>query len=255
MFRIETAIKENRNESRAISATPYKTDKHAVEIIDNWKNAVESLRLAVSRYAVAAHEDRDHTADEVFDRYKAILAFFTNKSTGFKLHAEKNDLESLLTFCGSYRKASRDADKKEFLPYAATTFRNSFEKFVADRLDKVTHKTAEEIEAEKAARREERRVKRAADKVREKAKAKAREMIAENGGAAVATASFKAVLDDLMAQEKAGTISKEELFRALEYAENKDIAEGGIGGYGVTEKKKAAAPKKSEKAKSAKKSA
>ncbi len=170
MFRIENAIRENRNESRAISATPYKTDKHAVEIIDNWKNTIESLRLAVSRYAVAAHEDRDHTADEVFDRYKAILAFFTDKSKGIKLHAEKNDLESLLTFCGSYRKASRDADKKEFLPYAATTFRNSFEKFVADRLDKVTHKTAEEIEAEKAARREERRIKRAADKAIEKAK-------------------------------------------------------------------------------------
>lgn len=253
MFRIENAIRENRNESRAISATPYKTDKHAVEIIDNWKNAVESLRLAVSRYAVAAHEDRDHTADEVFDRYKAILAFFTDKSKGIKLHAEKNDLESLLTFCGSYRKASRDADKKEFLPYAATTFRNSFEKFVADRLDKVTHKTAEEIEAEKATRREERRIKRAADKMREKAKAKAKKIVAENDGKAVVTESFGAVIHDLMEQEKAGKITEEELFRALESAENKDIAEGGIGAYGVEAKKELAA-KKSVK-KSTKKSA
>ena len=103
MFRIENAIKENRKESRAISATMYKNDKHAVEVIDNWKNAVESLRLAVSRYAVAAHEDREHDADEVFTRYKTVLAFFTDKSAGKKLHAEKNDLESLLTFCGSYR--------------------------------------------------------------------------------------------------------------------------------------------------------
>lgn len=89
MFRIENAIRENRKESRAISATAYKDDKHAVEVIDNWKNAVESLRLAVSRYAVAAHEDREHSADEVFTRYKAILAFFTDKSAGKKLHAEK----------------------------------------------------------------------------------------------------------------------------------------------------------------------
>lgn len=253
MFRIENAIRENRNESRAISATPYKTDKHAVEIIDNWKNAVESLRLAVSRYAVAAHEDRDHTADEVFDRYKAILAFFTDKSKGIKLHAEKNDLESLLTFCGSYRKASRDADKKEFLPYAATTFRNSFEKFVADRLDKATHKTAEEIEAEKAARREERRIKRAADKMREKVKAKAEKIVAENDGKAVVTKSFGAVIHDLMEQEKAGKITEEELFRALESAENKDIAEGGIGAYGVEAEKELAAKKSAKK--STKKSA
>lgn len=170
MFRIENAIKENRNESRAISATPYKDDKHAVETIDNWKNAVESLRLAVSRYAVASHENREHTADEVFDRYKAVLAFFTDKSAGKKLKCEKNDLESLLTFCGSYRKSSRDAVKKEFLPYAAVTFRNSFEKFVADRLDKVAHKTADEIEAEKAARREARKAERAAKKAAENAK-------------------------------------------------------------------------------------
>ena len=170
MFRIENAIKENRKESRAISATMYKNDKHAVEVIDNWKNAVESLRLAVSRYAVAAHEDREHDADEVFTRYKTVLAFFTDKSAGKKLHAEKNDLESLLTFCGSYRKINRDADKKEFLPYAAVTFRNLFEKFIADRLDKVAHKTAEEIEAEKAARREARKAERAAKKPRKKQK-------------------------------------------------------------------------------------
>lgn len=174
MFRIENAIKENRKESRAISATMYKNDKHAIEVIDNWKNAVESLRLAVSRYAVAAHEDREHDADEVFTRYKTVLAFFTDKSAGKKLHAEKNDLESLLTFCGSYRKINRDADKKEFLPYAAVTFRNSFEKFIADRLDKVAHKTAEEIEAEKAARREARKAERAAKKSSAKAQAKAK---------------------------------------------------------------------------------
>lgn len=187
MFRIENAIKENRKESRAISATMYKNDKHAVEVIDNWKNAVESLRLAVSRYAVAAHEDREHDADEVFTRYKTVLAFFTDKSAGKKLHAEKNDLESLLTFCGSYRKINRDADKKEFLPYAAVTFRNSFEKFIADRLDKVAHKTAEEIEAEKAARREARKAERAAKKAAENAKNAAKKSSAKAQAKAKAT--------------------------------------------------------------------
>lgn len=197
MFRIENAIRENRKESRAISATPYKDDKHAVETIDNWKNAVESLRLAVSRYAVAAHEDRDHNADEVFARYKAVLAFFTDKSAGKKLKCEKNDLESLLTFCGSYRKSNRDAVKKEFLPYAAVTFRNSFEKFIADRLEKVAHKTAEEIEAEKAARREARKAERAAKKAAEKAKTAKKfdpkpEKAAENAKNAAKKSSAKA---------------------------------------------------------------
>lgn len=197
MFRIENAIKENRKESRAISATMYKNDKHAIEVIDNWKNAVESLRLAVSRYAVAAHEDREHDADEVFTRYKTVLAFFTDKSAGKKLHAEKNDLESLLTFCGSYRKINRDADKKEFLPYAAVTFRNSFEKFIADRLEKVAHKTAEEIEAEKAARREARKAERAAKKAAEKAKTAKKidpkpEKAAENAKNAAKKSSAKA---------------------------------------------------------------
>lgn len=240
MFRIENAIRENRNESRAISATPYKTDKHAVEIVDNWKNAVESLRLAVSRYAVAAHEDRDHTADEVFDRYKAILAFFTDKSKGIKLHAEKNDLESLLTFCGSYRKASRDADKKEFLPYAATTFRNSFEKFVADRLDKVTHKTAEEIEAEKAAHREERRIKRAADKAIEKAKKEtaAPKKSAKKSSAAKQGKSRekKSAFDkaaEILANAKSGKISDNDARKALKKIEEEDIENGGLGFYGI----------------------
>lgn len=110
---------------------------------------------------------------------------------------KKNDLESLLTFCGSYRKSSRDADKKEFLPYAAVTFRNSFEKFIADRLDKVAHKTADEIEAEKAARREARKAERAAKKAAEKAKTAKKidpkpEKAAENAKNAAKKSSAKA---------------------------------------------------------------
>lgn len=92
MFRIENAIKENRKESRAISATMYKNDKHAIEVIDNWKNAVESLRLAVSRYAVAAHEDREHDADEVFTRYKTVLAFLPIRARGRNFTPKKMTL-------------------------------------------------------------------------------------------------------------------------------------------------------------------
>lgn len=138
--------------------------KDTEKVCVTYRKDVEAVRLAISKYAVLAIDNA--SADKLtaaennfFTQYKTLLSRL--QVNGNKLHATATDLQSILAFCGNYRK-DKELNKREFLPVSAATFRNNFEKFVAHRINSEKSKTAEEIEE--------------ARKERNKAKAEARKL-------------------------------------------------------------------------------
>lgn len=171
MTNLKSIIIENRNNTKALSVSSFENN----DFFKNWKADVEALRLTVSNRAVAARINAAEdviieTTTDVFDAYRKVLSWFTDKSLGEKLKAQGTDLDSLLTMAGASRKQAGSEEGKQFLPIGATTFRKNLEDFLADRLTRAACLTAEDIEA---ARKEKNRKKTEAKKAKAKAEKEA----------------------------------------------------------------------------------
>ena len=177
MTNLKPIIIENRNNTKALSISHFENN----DFFKNWKADVEALRLAVSNRAVAARMNAAEdviieTTNDVFDAYRKVLSWFTDKSLGEKLKAQGTDLDSLLTMAGASRKQAGSEEGKQFLPVGATTFRKNLEDFLADRLTSASYLTAEDIEAARKAKNkrnaENRKARKKADKAKKAEKSK-----------------------------------------------------------------------------------
>jgi len=129
-----------------------------------WKDAVEGLRIWVSYIAIMVHENKNKTViedvkqmthDDAYMAYRKVLSFFDKSHIKNVFGFWDNDLKSLLTFIGTYRKDANYLDEgQQFLPNSKDRFRKCFENFMADRFMNVSHESAEEIESRKQLKRE-----------------------------------------------------------------------------------------------------
>ena len=168
MENLNAIVVANRNSSKSLNLA----NLESKEMFGSWKTSCESLRLAISAYAVADRSGKDNTETEAsacFTAYRAVLKFFENKAESFKLKPEAQDVASLRDICGQYKKVKGSTTGKDFMPISSIAFRKALEDFIADRITNRTAKTAEEIEAEKTAKREARKAERKAKKDAENA--------------------------------------------------------------------------------------
>ena len=166
MENLNNIVVANRNVSKSLALA----DLESKEMFSNWKAACESLRLAISAYAVADRSGKDDTEAEVsacFAAYRKVLTFFNYADNSFKLKPEAQDISAIRDISGTYSK-SKDGNGKDFSPIGAMAFRKALEDFIADRITNRTAKTAEEIETEKTAKREAKKAERKAKKDAEK---------------------------------------------------------------------------------------
>ena len=153
MTNFSTIISNNRANSRALKVADFDN----AETYKAWRDTVEKVSINISNYAVYVRTDGEKgnktaIVDEFFAAYKTVLNFFTQDGGQFRLHAESNDLETILSLAGHYTKA-KGADQKEYIPVSAISFRKAIEDFCADRFNAADCKCAAEIEREKAERR------------------------------------------------------------------------------------------------------
>ena len=163
MENLNSIVVANRASVKSLSLA----NLESKEMFASWKSSCESLRLAISAYAVADRSGKDNTEAEVsacFTAYRAVLKFFENKAESFKLKPEAQDIGALRDICGQYKKIKGSVSGKDFMPISSIAFRKALEDFIADRITSRTAKTAEEIEAEKTAKREARKAERKAKK-------------------------------------------------------------------------------------------
>lgn len=168
MENLNTIVVANRASVKSLSLS----NLESKEMFSSWKSSCESLRLAISAYAVADRSGKDNTETEVsacFTAYRAVLKFFENKAESFRLKPEAQDISALRDICGQYKKVKGSVSGKDFTPIGSMAFRKALEDFIADRITNRTAKTAEAIEAEKTAKREAKKAERKAKKDAEKA--------------------------------------------------------------------------------------
>lgn len=169
MTDIKKLIMENRNESRAIKKDLFASDVEAKE----WARRIEEIRVNLADYAKLAREGAPiemlkKLENQFYDSYKGnILPYFENVSKGEKLHATASDFGALLSLVG-VDKRNAGAEQQEFTFVGEGKFRKIFENFVADRINEVSYKSAEDIKAERIAKREAKKAARKAEAEKKK---------------------------------------------------------------------------------------
>lgn len=143
------AIRDNRAVKNPV-VLDRKNPVHA-----NYRDAVESLRVASSRLAASAVQSHDSARIAEFSA--AVASAFRRV---LNLLGEPNysptsaDVDAVIAIVGNFRTVD---GRKQFVPAAEKTFRNYFEKFIGIRANAEIVKDAETIKADKRAARKARK--------------------------------------------------------------------------------------------------
>lgn len=167
--KLENAVIANAARECRYPLKPEAFDETGALTFGNWKSACEALGAHL--YDMVAEDENGLTVDgkqitaeymdarmnKAFTLYKVVLAFFTDKASGKKLHCGASDILAL------YKEASKwkwNADNSQMLkPTFARSFRKAIERRVARVLMGYRAMTAEEHANAEAEKREARKAK------------------------------------------------------------------------------------------------